>query len=59
MKNRSDAEEERSSSLESKAEAIAERILAKAGKVIFVVCVALGIVALVIWVVSRFFGAGH
>jgi CHASE3 domain sensor protein len=59
MKRRTDEENERSSSLESRTEAIAERILAKAGTVIMVVCVALGIVAVIVWIVSHSTGAGH
>lgn len=53
MKHRTDADEERGSSLESKMEAIAERIMVRGGKVILVVCVALGILALVVWIVCR------
>jgi hypothetical protein len=59
MKRRTDDENERSSSLESKAEAIAERIMAKLGTVIAVSVVALGIVALVVWMISKFSGGNH
>ncbi|HEX3627063.1 MAG TPA: hypothetical protein VH280_16765 [Verrucomicrobiae bacterium] len=56
MKRRADDEDDRASSLESKAEAIAGRILAKAGKGIMIFCIALGILAFVMWVISWFSG---
>lgn len=59
MNRRTDEEAERSSSLESRAEAIAGRILAKPGKVIWIACITLGIVALFAWVMYHFYGAGH
>jgi hypothetical protein len=59
MKRRSDDEADRGSSLESKAEAIAERIMARLGKFIAVTAIALGIFALVLWIVSKVFGGNH
>ncbi|HEV2453521.1 MAG TPA: hypothetical protein VGY98_04630 [Verrucomicrobiae bacterium] len=59
MKRRSDDEADGGSSLESKAEAIAERIMAKRGKLIAVTAIALGIFALVLWIVSKVFGGNH
>lgn len=59
MKRRTDGEADRGSSLESKAEAIAERIMAKRGKLIAVTAIALGIFALFLWIVSKVFGGNH
>jgi hypothetical protein len=58
MKRRPD-DDDRGSSLESKAEAIAERIMAKLGTVIAVTVIALGIVALVVWLISKFSGGNR
>jgi hypothetical protein len=59
MKRRTDDEADGGSSLESKAEAIAERIMARLGKFIAVTAIALGIFALVLWLISKVFSGNH
>jgi len=59
MKRHSDGDDERSSSPESRAEEMAERILARSRKLILIGGIALAILIIIALIISKFSSGGH
>jgi len=59
MKRPSDGDDERSSSPESRAEEMAERILARSRKLILIGGIALAILIIIALIISKFSSGGH
>ena len=59
MKRPSDGDDERGSSLESRAEEFAQRVLARSRKLLIIGGIILGIVIIIALVMAKFSGSGH